>query len=95
MNDFRKVTEQDFRKPEFRNKDPEDYEFRADGKIVRKDRWETGIHRIVSALGMDVREFEIDDVVYAVKTLVNQYPDREDPDDYEEDGGNSENWDDD
>ncbi|UOA08590.1 hypothetical protein [Methylobacter sp. S3L5C] len=69
------VTEIDFRIPEFRNADPKDYEFRSDGKIVRKDRWEVGIHRVVGALGMDVREFEIDDVIYAVKTIINRMPD--------------------
>lgn len=71
----REVTETDFRRPEFRNADPKDYEFRGDGKIVRKDRWETGIRRIVNALGMDVREFEIDDVVFAIKTIISRMPD--------------------
>ena len=42
----RKVTLEDFIMPEYRGKNPDDYEFRGDGKIVRKDRWETGIHRI-------------------------------------------------
>lgn len=69
------VTEKDFRLPEFRDADPKDYEFRGDGKIVRKDRWETGIHRIVNALGMRVREFEIDDVVYAIETIIQRMPD--------------------
>ena len=36
----REVTEADFRMPEFKDAEPKDYEFRADGKIVRKDRWE-------------------------------------------------------
>jgi hypothetical protein len=72
-----KVTEQDFRMPEFKNSNPEDYEFRDDGNIVRKDRWETGIQRIRIALGMNTREFEIDDIVYAVRRLVNEYPDIE------------------
>ncbi|MEG0969430.1 MAG: hypothetical protein RSG92_29145, partial [Pseudomonas sp.] len=54
-----KVTERDFRMPEFRDAKPEDYEFRGDGKIVRKDRWETGIYSIRYALGDRRREFEI------------------------------------
>ena len=71
----REVTERDFRMPEFRDADPKDYEFRADGKVVRKDRWETGIHRIRAALGDDRREFEIDDIVLAVRALVATLPD--------------------
>lgn len=59
----RAVTENDFRCPEFRDVKPEDYEFRADGKIVRKDRWETGIRKIVGIIGMSRDEFEIENVV--------------------------------
>lgn len=66
----RQVTEQDFRMPEFRDAKPEEYEFRVDGKLVRKDRWERGITRIVSIVGRSVREFEIDDVVEDVRNLV-------------------------
>ncbi|MCD7096956.1 hypothetical protein [Stenotrophomonas sp. MMGLT7] len=73
---MREVTERDFRMPEFRDADPADYEFRGDGKIVRKDRWETGIHQIRAALGDRVRpEFEIDEVVEAVRTIVDRMPD--------------------
>lgn len=64
-----KVTERDFRMPQFRDADPADYEFRDDGKIVRKDRWETAICRIRGALGDNRREFEIEDVVMAVRAL--------------------------
>lgn len=78
----RKVTERDFRRPEFRDSDPSDYEFRGDGKIVRKDRWETGIRRVQFALGMNTREFEIDDVVNAVKALVAQYPNIDDEEEH-------------
>lgn len=70
----REVTERDFRMPEFRDADPKDYEFREDGKVVRKDRWEMGIRRIRSALGDQRREFEIEDVVSAVKALVATLP---------------------
>ena len=60
----RAVTEQDFRKPEFAMADPKDYEFRGDGKIVRKDRWEVAVRSIASTTGMlRNREFEIEDVV--------------------------------
>jgi hypothetical protein len=75
---MREVTERDFRMPEFRDADPKDYEFREDGKIVRKDRWETGIRRIRSALGDHRREFEIDDVIQAVKALIAAVPPRSD-----------------
>lgn len=63
----RVVTEQDFRAPEFRNAKVEDYEFRADGKLVRKDRWESAIFSIASAVGLNTRGgFEIPDVVEKV-----------------------------
>jgi hypothetical protein len=65
----REVTERDFRRPEFRDADPKDYEFREDGAIVRKDRWETAIHRIRVRLGDRRREFEVDDMVAAVAAL--------------------------
>lgn len=65
----RTVTEQDLRAPEFMDGSPEDYEFRADGKIVRKDRWERGIGSIVSILGWSRREYEISEVVEQVRTF--------------------------
>lgn len=65
----RTVTEQDFRMPDFRDAKPEDYEFRSDGKLVRKDRWERGIGSIRLIVGVDGREFEIPDVVEAVRKL--------------------------
>lgn len=68
------VTEEDFRMPEFRGKDPKDYEFRDDGKIVRKDRWETGIRNIRSVLGDYRREFEISEIVEAIRALVATIP---------------------
>ncbi|WP_174524487.1 hypothetical protein [Thauera butanivorans] len=66
----REVTERDFRMPEFRDADPKDYEFRRDGKVVRKDRWERGVHSIRYAIGDDRNEFEIEDIVNAVRALV-------------------------
>lgn len=48
---MREVTERDIRMPEFRDANLEDLEFMGDGKVVRKDRWETGIRKIRSALG--------------------------------------------
>jgi hypothetical protein len=66
----RAVTERDLRLPEFRDAKIEDLEFRADGKVVRKDRWENGIHRIRDALGDSRREFEVEDIVNAVHALV-------------------------
>lgn len=66
---MRTVTEQDFRMPEFRDAKVEDYEFREDGKLVRKDRWQRAVWSITSIVGMSVREFEIEDVVEAVRKL--------------------------
>lgn len=65
----REVTEFDLRAPEFQHPDikPEDYEFRDDGKVVRKDRWETAVRKIVSILGWSRRDFEIQDVVAEVR----------------------------
>lgn len=71
----RKVTEEDFRMPEYRGAKVEDYEFRADGKLVRKDRWEQGIQSIRYLVGIDGREFEIHDVVEKVRELVGHLDD--------------------
>ena len=77
---MREVTERDIRMPEFRDVKLEDLEIRDDGKIVRKDRWETGIRRIRGLLGDQRREFEIDDVVQAVEAIVATFPDPPDED---------------
>lgn len=64
------VTERDLRLPEFRDSNPDDLEFRPDGKIVRKDRWEVGMRHIAEILGFDAREgFEIEDVIRGVREL--------------------------
>jgi hypothetical protein len=66
----RAVTERDLRMPEFASAQLEDLEFRADGKIVRKDRWENGIHSIAGIVGINRREgFEIPEVVEEVEKL--------------------------
>ena len=65
----------DFIIPEFRGKDPKDYEVREDGKVVRKDRWENGI-RCIRNLLVEAKllpesvVFEITDVVRAVEKLI-------------------------
>lgn len=68
------VTERDFRKSEFANADPVDYEFREDGAVVRKDRWQTAVHQIRSLVGPKGREFEIADVITAVEKLTDDFP---------------------
>ncbi|KUO98020.1 hypothetical protein AR276_23830 [Stenotrophomonas maltophilia] len=73
----REVTERDLRHPKYAQGEPSDYEFRADGKIVRKDRWEMAIHSIRYHLGDSRREFEVGDIVGAVKAMVASFPDRE------------------
>lgn len=65
----REVNERDFRRPEFRDAEPKDYEFREDGAVVRKDRWEIAIHRIRHAVGDTREEFEVNDIVAAVRAL--------------------------
>lgn len=79
----KEVTLRDMLMPEFRHADPADYEFRGDGKIVRKDRWEKGVFAIACALGINCRDgFEIPDVVYAVEAIVDQIEQQgENPDD--------------
>jgi hypothetical protein len=72
MSADREVTERDFRRAEFRHEKPEDYEFRGDGKVVRKDRWESGIRNIMTILGMPRGDFEIDDVVERVRKLATK-----------------------
>ena len=72
MTNSRIVTEKDFRKDEFMDANPEDYEFRDDGQIVRKDRWEMGIRSIASILDMGRGDWEISDVVQRVDDFVNK-----------------------
>lgn len=59
------VTERDFRKEEFRNANPDDYEFRDDGEIVRKDRWEVGMRRLAAFMGKN--SFEVSDIVDEIR----------------------------
>ena len=71
----REVTERDLRRPEFRDADPADLEWREDGSLARRDRWERGIREIASIVGLDPRkDFEIDDVVAAVRLALVQRP---------------------
>lgn len=64
----REVTEDDLRLPEFRGVALDDLEVRADGKVVRKDRWERAVFTLADLVGMNRREgFEIAEVVEAVK----------------------------
>lgn len=73
----REVTERDFRAPDYLDARVEDYEWREDDKLVRKDRWITGIRHIASAMGSS-REYEIPDVVADVEKMafyVNHWED--------------------
>lgn len=67
----RQVTEADFRMVQFRDAKPEDYEFRDDGVLVRKDRWEMAVRSIASTMGYGARTgFEIDCLLHSVELLV-------------------------
>lgn len=66
----KEVTENDFRIEEFKDKKTEDYEFRDDGKIVKKSRWKDGIISIACILGCS-RSFEIDDIVNNIQKMYN------------------------
>lgn len=98
----RQVTERDFRMPEFRDAKVEDYEFRADGKLVRKDRWECAINSIrnivIRTFNGNVpgvtSEFEIPNLVDVVRKMAATFEGwftvdehSEDPDDWLEIGG--------
>jgi len=67
----RKVTEIDFRKDEFKDSKVEDYEFREDGAVVRKDRWKNAIHKIKNKLFSCRGDFEIEDVISEVEKLIS------------------------
>jgi hypothetical protein len=77
----REVTERDFRAPEFREADPADYEFRDDGAIVRKDRWERGIRSIRAIIDPGRGEFEIHELVATVERIVGRWC-QADPEDF-------------
>lgn len=68
---LRPVTENDFRKDEFKNKNPEDYEFRDDGAILRKDRWKMGMITIASIVKSG--DFEIEDIIEIVRKHKTHY----------------------
>jgi hypothetical protein len=65
----RAVTEQDLRAPAFREGEPSEYEFRADGQIVRKDRFARGIRDIVAILFGARYEYEIPHVIAEIHRL--------------------------
>lgn len=76
----RKVTIEDFMLPEFRGQNPDDYEFRGDGKIVRKDRWESGFRRIAALVtGNSRAEYEIEEIVTVVGRMVEEIPTMPEP----------------
>lgn len=63
-------------RPEFAGMSPTDLEFRADGTLARKDRWEQGIRQIAGIVGMDPRQtFEVHDIVGAVRMLTKAVQD--------------------
>lgn len=76
MTSKKTVTELDFRMPEFYNAKVEDYEFRGDGKLVRKDRWQQAVHHICSLVGGSTRDFEIEDVIERIKALQQELASR-------------------
>ena len=63
------VTEQDLRAPQFREGAPSDYEFRSDGKIVRKDRFKRGMQDIAAIVFGASHDYEIPEVIAEVHRL--------------------------
>jgi hypothetical protein len=55
--------------PEFRDAKPEDLEFREDGKLVRKDRWEVALRNVASTIGWSRREYEVHEVSAEVRRI--------------------------
>ncbi len=70
---MKQATIQDFIIPKFKGKKPEDYEIRADGECVRKDRWEMAVQRIRELVGINSNaDWEIKDVVTAVEAMTKK-----------------------
>jgi len=65
----REVTEQDLRAPQFREGGPGDYEFRSDGKVVRKDRFQRGMQDIAAIVFGSSHDYEIPEVIAAIRQL--------------------------
>jgi len=84
----RVVTEQDFRKPEYIDAKPEDYEFDGDGVPVRKDRWETTVRYIANRILSPREPFTQDqireavDYMFRVVQPIVRKPEEFDPSDY-------------
>lgn len=75
MNDKpRQATERDFRRSEFLDANPEDYEIRPhDGAVVRKDRWEQAVQKVRQMVGIShFDKWEIPDVLEKVEEAVRQ-----------------------
>ncbi len=67
---MREVTEDDFRLEKFKGVKTEDYEFRGDGELVRKDRWVTGMKTLAVILLPNNRDFEIDEIISKARELM-------------------------
>lgn len=65
----REVMERDLRAPAYREGAPNEYEFRSDGAIVRKDRFQTGMRDIAAIVFGCGNDYEIADVIKAIHML--------------------------
>ena len=61
--------ERDLRAADYRDGKPDEYEFRSDGKIVRKDRFQSGMRDIAAIVFGCGYDYEIADVVKAIHRL--------------------------
>lgn len=75
----KQVTELDLRRPEFQDPKlkPEHFEFDADGEVVRKDRFETGMRRVHGVLieqGLSSArgKWTVDSVVEKVRSALDE-----------------------
>jgi len=65
----REVMERDLRAPAYREGKPDEYEFRSDGAIVRKDRFQTGMRDVAAIIFGCGHDYEIAEVIKAVHRL--------------------------
>ena len=65
----REVTERDLRAAEYRDGKPDKYEFRSDGKVVRKDRFQSGMRDIAAIVFGCGHDYEITDVIKSIHSL--------------------------
>lgn len=65
----RPVTERDLRAPEFADCEPEDMELLDDGRIVRRDRWQSGLKNMLDLLGVTDEDAGMNEAIDRIRDL--------------------------